>query len=80
MVLEESVGDCREVDNRELEAGVRVNNDIAESQLGNLQYKLNRRNGKFSRERRQGIIEPEIPGPRQDIPQEETYNWYGNSS
>ena len=75
--MEGRVGDFHEVGNRELEEA-QVNNDIEENRLGN-QYKLIRRNEKFSRERSQKIIEREMAGIRKGIPNWGSYNCYGNA-
>ena len=40
----------------------RVNNDLEEIQLGDIQYKFAQRNGTYSRERTQAIIEQEMAG------------------
>ena len=47
---------------------VQVNNDLGGNQLGDLQYKLIQRNGKFSSDRCQGIIGREMPGMRKGTP------------
>lgn len=44
-----------------------VNNAIAESQLEDVQYKLSRRNEKYSRERSKQAIEQEVAGMRKEI-------------
>ena len=72
-ILEEHVGGCREMDNRELEAQ-KVNIDIEESQLEIRQYKLAQRNETYSSERSQKIIEQSMPGMRKEIPKGGTYN------
>ena len=77
-ILEEQVDDCYEVGNNELD-DAQVNNDIEENQLEHPQYKLVRRSEKYSTRRSQEIIEKEMPGSRQEIHKEETYNWYGGS-
>ena len=50
---------------------VHVNNDLEESQLENLQYKLSQRNVTFIRKRSHGYIEREMPGTRKEIPKGE---------
>ena len=56
-ILEEQVGDCHEMENRELGVQHVNNNDIADSHLENLQYKLPQENGKYDRGRSREIIE-----------------------
>ena len=46
----------------------KVNNAISESPLENPQCKLDHGNEKYSRERSKKIIEQEMPGMRQEIP------------
>ena len=69
------VDDCREVGNHEL-GEAKVNNDLSENQLGNLQYKLSLRNEKFNRERSQRIIEQETQRMRKEIAKRENYIRY----
>ena len=54
-------GDFYQYDNRELEEENQPNNEIGERQLGNPQYKLSLRNGKYSRERSREIKAQEMP-------------------
>ena len=72
-ICEGPVGECREVGNRALEED-QVNTDLEENKLGDLQYKLSQRNGKFSRDRSPKIIEQGMPGIREEFRKEETYN------
>ena len=57
-----------------------VNSASGENQLENLQRKLNQFNAALSRERSMVAIEQEIPGARKGIPNEQTYNSYGNDA
>ena len=75
-ILEETVGDCHEMENHELEEQ-QVNNAIEETKLVNIQYKLTRGNEKYSREWNNQIKEREIPGTRKAIRKEENNNRYG---
>ena len=75
-IVEEQVGDCREMGNHEVKERT-VNNAISGNILGDLQYKLPHRNEKFSGERSQKIIEKEMIGMRKEIPKVSTYSCYG---
>ena len=76
--LENPVGDYR-LDNHELEEEMQVNTEIGENQLGRLQYKLGRGNGKYNRHSSHKI-EQAIPGMRKGIQRRETYNNYGDDA
>ena len=69
-ILEEQVGDYREMGNLELEEH-KVNNAISESRLGNTIQIPPHRNERYSRERTKKIIEQEMSGMRKEIPKGE---------
>ena len=58
----ELVGDCDAYYNHGLYGGRQLDNDIAESRLSNLQYKISKGEGRVSSARSPKLLEIEIPG------------------